>query len=159
MPAIPEIMRDFRIPYGAATWIFSAYLIAAAVMTTIAGKLSDLYGKKKVLLILLALSATVIAFLMARTFIEAGIPENLSQIAAAFAVSVIPLAAFVAMERKAESALLNLRLPKDRDLLPSYVILPASGITMYLAYSSIAQLVRSPSPLGFGGSAADAANS
>src|SRR5437763_16433971 len=55
LPAIPEIMRDFRIPYGTAAWIFSSYLIVAAVMTPIAGKLSDRYGKKKILLVLLSL--------------------------------------------------------------------------------------------------------
>ena len=53
LPAIPEIMKDFRISYGTAAWIFSSYLIVAAVMTPIAGKMSDLYGKKKVLLILI----------------------------------------------------------------------------------------------------------
>jgi len=53
LPAIPEIIQDFKIPYGMAAWIFSAYLIVAAVMTPIAGRLSDLYGKKKVLLALL----------------------------------------------------------------------------------------------------------
>src|SRR5919197_5399757 len=55
LPAIPEIMQDFKIPYGTAAWIFSAYLIVAAVMTPIAGKMSDLYGKKKILLALLTL--------------------------------------------------------------------------------------------------------
>src|SRR5438132_11058959 len=53
LPAIPEIIKDFNIPYGTAAWIFSAYLIIAAVMTPVAGRLSDLYGKKRVLLILL----------------------------------------------------------------------------------------------------------
>ena len=48
-------MKDFSIPYGTAAWTFSAYLIVAAVMTPIAGKMSDIYGKKKVLLILLTL--------------------------------------------------------------------------------------------------------
>lgn len=55
LPAIPEIMQDFNIPYSTAAWIFSAYLIIAAVMTPIAGKLSDIYGSKKVLLTLLVL--------------------------------------------------------------------------------------------------------
>src|ERR671929_943196 len=55
LPAIPEIMQDFSISYGTAAWIFSSYLIVAAVMTPIAGKMSDLYGKKKVLLVLLTL--------------------------------------------------------------------------------------------------------
>ena len=53
LPAIPEIIKEFKIPYGTVAWIFSAYLIVAAVMTPVAGRLSDLYGKKKVLLMLL----------------------------------------------------------------------------------------------------------
>jgi len=55
LPAIPEIMKDFRVPYALAAWIFSGYMIVAAVMTPIAGKLSDIYGKKKVLLTLLVI--------------------------------------------------------------------------------------------------------
>src|SRR5881628_2015235 len=58
LPAIPEIIQEFKITYGTAAWIFSAYLIVAAVMTPVAGRLSDLYGKKKVLLTLLAISIT-----------------------------------------------------------------------------------------------------
>lgn len=55
LPAIPEIMQDFSVPYSISAWVFSAYLIVAAVMTPIAGKLSDIYGSKRVLLVLLAL--------------------------------------------------------------------------------------------------------
>ncbi|HYJ01829.1 MAG TPA: MFS transporter [Nitrososphaeraceae archaeon] len=62
LPAIPEIMKDFNIPYNMAVWVFSAYLIVAAVMTPISGRLSDIYGKKKILLILLVLyTAAIIA--------------------------------------------------------------------------------------------------
>lgn len=62
LPAIPEIMKDFNIPYNTAIWVFSAYLIVAAVMTPISGRLSDIYGKKKVLLTLLILyTAGIIA--------------------------------------------------------------------------------------------------
>ena len=43
LPALPEIIGEFNISYGTAAWIFSAYLIVAAVMTPIAGRLSDLY--------------------------------------------------------------------------------------------------------------------
>ena len=289
LPAIPEIMRDFRVPYGTAAWLFSAYLIVAAVMTPIAGRMSDIYGKKKVLLVLLilyaaatasgafansisfllatriiqgvglaavpaafsllrdmfppaklaiavgvfgsaysagsvigllagasiiqdfgwhatflfivpfaalvtlliarfikenkqlaydglewkigkrhtpldikgalALSATIIAFLLALTLIESGIrSDNLPQIAIAFAASAISLGVFVAVERRTVAPLLDLRLLKDKILLPSYIIVMASGVTMYLAYPSIVQLVRSPIPLGFGGDAVAAAN-
>jgi MFS family permease len=294
LPAIPEIMQDFSISYGTAAWIFSSYLIVAAVMTPIAGKMSDLYGKKKILLVLLtmyvvgiaaggfadnisfllasriiqgvglaavpaafsllrdtfppaklaiavgvfgsmysagsvvgllagatiiqsfgwhstffaivpfaaavtlmiakfvkenkgqliapvntqernmgkkraapsidmkgalALSATIIAFLMALTLVETGInSETLPQIGVAFVVSAISLAVFVIIERRIALPLVDLRLLKDKTLLPSYIILMATGITMFIAYPAIVQLVRSPVPLGFGGDAVDAAN-
>jgi MFS family permease len=293
LPAIPEIMQDFGISYGTAAWIFSSYLIVAAVMTPIAGKMSDLYGKKKVLLVLLtiyaagiaaggfadnisfllasriiqgvglaavpaafsllrdtfppaklaiavgvfgsaysagsvvgllagatiinsfgwhftffsivpfaaavtiiitkfvkenkgqlpisvntqesadkkrvspsidlkgalALSTTIIAFLMALTLVQTGInSQTLPQIGVAFVVSVISLAVFVIIERRIASPLVDLRLLKDKTLLPSYIILMVTGITMFMAYPAIVQLVRSPMPLGFGGDAVDAAN-
>lgn len=291
LPAIPEIMKDFSISYGTAAWIFSAYLIVAAVMTPIAGKMSDIYGKKKVLLVLLtiyaagitaggfadnisfllasriiqgvglaavpaafsllrdtfppaklaiavgvfgsaysagsvvgllagasiihsfgwhftffsivpfavavtimiakfvkenkqqlvalsqqstgrhrtspsidmkgaaALSATIIAFLMALTLIQTGIDsKTLPQIGVAFIVSAISLTVFVMVERRVTVPLVDLRLLKDKTLLPSYIILMVTGITMFMAYPAIVQLVRSPMPLGFGGDAVDAAN-
>jgi MFS family permease len=304
LPAIPEIMKDFKVPYAIAAWIFSGYMIVAAVMTPIAGKLSDIYGKKKVLLTLLAiyiagtavggfannisfllvirmvqgvglaavpaafsllrdtfppaklavavgvfgsaysggsvvgllagasiihnigwhstfffiapmaafvavmitkfvkenkeeeqeqlllhsmtnthnennhnkllasssppridikgavaLSANTAAFIMALTLVQTGgIAGNLKGIAAAFVVSIISLSVFVIIERRTNSPLLDFRLLRDKTLLPSYLILVAIGITMFMAYPSIVQLVRSPVPLGFGGNAIDAAS-
>ena len=296
LPAIPEIIQNFNIPYATAAWIFSAYLIVAAVMTPVAGRLSDLYGKKKVLLILLtiyiaglaaggfadnisfllatriiqgfglaavpaafsllrdtfppaklaiavgvfgsaysagsvvgllagasviqnfgwhatflaivpfsalvtlmiykfvkennreqdqsspakvpkvtsdkkrvsfsidikgvlALSATITSFLMALTLIQTGITsENLPQIATAFVASAISLSVFVILERRIVPPFLDLRLLRHKILLPSYILLIAAGITMFMIYPTIVQLVRSPIPLGFGGDAVDAAN-
>src|SRR5215210_3284899 len=54
LPAIPDFIRDFNIQYNTSSWILSSYLIAGAVMTPIAGRLSDIYGKKKILLIVMA---------------------------------------------------------------------------------------------------------
>src|SRR6266508_782785 len=85
LPAIPEIIRDFNIPYGTAAWIFSAYLIVAAVMTPVAGRLADLYGKKKVLLTLLAI---YIAGLTA-----GGFADNISFLLASRIIQGVGLAA------------------------------------------------------------------
>ena len=46
LPAIPELVKDFKIAYNTSSWILTAYLITGAVMTPIAGKLSDIYGGK-----------------------------------------------------------------------------------------------------------------
>src|ERR671922_126337 len=282
LPAIPEIMKDFSISYGTAAWIFSAYLIVAAVMTPIAGKMSDLYGKKKILLILLtmyaagiaaggfannisfllasriiqgvglaavpaafsllrdtfppaklaiavgvfgsaysagsvvgllagatiiqnfgwhatflaivpfsalvtlmiskfvkennseqdqssparvpegtsnkkrvssfsidikgilALSVTITSFLMALTLIQTGITsENLPQIATAFVASAVSLSVFVILERRIVPPFLDLRLLRHKILLPSYILLIATGVTMFMIYPAVVQLVRS----------------
>ena len=58
LPAIPDFIRDFNISYNTSSWILSLYLIAGAVMTPIAGRLSDIYGKKKILLIVMAVYST-----------------------------------------------------------------------------------------------------
>src|SRR5919206_882595 len=54
LPAIPDFIHKFNISYSTSSWLLSAYIIAAAVMTPIGGKLSDIYGKKKILLIIMA---------------------------------------------------------------------------------------------------------
>jgi MFS family permease len=53
IPAIPDLVKDFNIPYNTTAWILTAYLIAGAVATPIVGKLSDIYGKKRILLLVM----------------------------------------------------------------------------------------------------------
>jgi len=53
LPAIPDIIKEFNISYNTSSWILSAYLISGAVSTPVAGKLSDIYGRKKMVLIIL----------------------------------------------------------------------------------------------------------
>jgi MFS family permease len=55
LPAIPDLIRDFGITYNASSWILASFLITGAVMTPIAGRLSDMYGKKKMLLIIVGI--------------------------------------------------------------------------------------------------------
>ena len=53
IPAIPDFVEEFGVSYSASSWMLSAYIIAAAVMTPIAGRLSDIHGQKKILLIII----------------------------------------------------------------------------------------------------------
>lgn len=46
----PAIQRDFHIPTALYAWITTAYLVANVVMVPVWGKLSDLWGRKRVLL-------------------------------------------------------------------------------------------------------------
>jgi MFS family permease len=53
LPAIPDIIKEFNISYSTSSWILTSYLIAGAVMTPIGGKLSDMYGRKKMVMIIM----------------------------------------------------------------------------------------------------------
>ena len=292
LPAIPEIMKDFNIPYNTAIWVFSAYLIVAAVMTPISGRLSDIYGKKKVLLVLLLLytvgiiaggftnsistllisrivqgvglaavpvafsilrdvfpveklsiaigvfssaysagsvlgllfgasiiqsfgwhatffliapvaaivttiiatfvpsrkspqqqsvksietidkeqknnkidikggiflSITITTFLIGLTLLETGGISNSALVLSSFGISSLSLGIFIAIEKKTKFPLIDLTMIKHKIILPSYILLILTGITMFLIYPTIVQLVRTPQPIGFGGDAIAAGN-
>ena len=53
VPAIPRLINDFGITYSISSWILSSYLISGAISVPIAGKLSDIYGRKKILMIVM----------------------------------------------------------------------------------------------------------
>jgi MFS family permease len=55
LPAIPDIIREFDITYGASSWVFASFIISALISTTIVSKLSDAYGRKLILLLVLTI--------------------------------------------------------------------------------------------------------
>ena len=283
LPAIPDFVRDFGISYSTSSWLLSAYIIAAAVMTPIAGRLSDIYGKKKMLLIVMAiytvgviagrfatniefmlfaralqgvgmamfpiafgiireslpekkfataqtifsstfpagaiiglvggaviiqnfgwqatflvilpiaialwivilkfmhipgpalpendhtpvdksidikgtllLAVTIVSFLSGITFLES--KETGYYVAGLFSISVISLVAFIIIEKKAHQPLLDLSLMKSRNFLPPTMILMLVFLSIFTVYLTVPVMVRSPTPLGFGGDALTVAN-
>src|SRR4051794_19485954 len=57
-PALPEIQRQYGADPSSAAWILTGYLLAASVATPIVGKLGDLFGRARVLtLVLIAFAA------------------------------------------------------------------------------------------------------
>lgn len=53
-PAIPYIAEDFQISQALSSWVMTAYMVSGAVMTVIMGRLADLLGAKKMLMIMMA---------------------------------------------------------------------------------------------------------
>ncbi len=57
IPSISSIARDLHVSELDATWGLTSYLISGAVLTPIAGRLGDMFGKRRVLLWVLWLTA------------------------------------------------------------------------------------------------------
>jgi EmrB/QacA subfamily drug resistance transporter len=56
-PALSTFQRELDTSTAWATWILTGFLVAAAVMTPILGRLGDQFGKKRVLIVSLSLFA------------------------------------------------------------------------------------------------------
>ncbi|MCF6467830.1 MFS transporter [Nonomuraea sp. MG754425] len=54
VPAIGLLQRELDTTPGWASWIISAFLLSSAVLTPLLGRMGDLYGKRRVLLAVLA---------------------------------------------------------------------------------------------------------
>src|SRR3954463_7673886 len=52
-PALPHIQSSLGITEAAVTWTLTAYLVSASVMTPIIGRLGDMFGKKRLLMVTL----------------------------------------------------------------------------------------------------------
>jgi len=53
IPGIPNIQKDLVTTQTVASWITSAFLIVGAAVSPLFGKLGDIFGKKKILLVVL----------------------------------------------------------------------------------------------------------
>jgi EmrB/QacA subfamily drug resistance transporter len=78
-PALPEIQRELHASPTAVAWILTGYLLSASVLTPIVGRLGDMFGKERTLVIslgvlgagtLLAALATSIEVLIAGRVIQ-----------------------------------------------------------------------------------------
>jgi EmrB/QacA subfamily drug resistance transporter len=88
-PALPDITRQFGTTTSSSSWVLTGYLLSASVFTPLAGKLGDLFGKGRVLtLLLLSFAAGSLVAGLAET-IEVVIAGRIMQGAAG---GVFPLA-------------------------------------------------------------------
>ncbi len=98
VPLIGELPRLLDTTASNATWVITATLLAAAVATPISGRLGDLYGKRRVMLVC---SALLVA----------------GSLVCALATSVVPMIAGRALQGAA-MGLVPLGISAMRDLLP-----------------------------------------
>jgi EmrB/QacA subfamily drug resistance transporter len=53
-PVLPTIQRDLHTSTGTVTWVLTAWLLAASVATPLVGRIADMIGKDRALLVALA---------------------------------------------------------------------------------------------------------
>jgi EmrB/QacA subfamily drug resistance transporter len=88
-PALLTIQHDLKTTTAGAAWILTAYLLSASVMTPIAGRLGDMFGKKRALVVVLIVLAAGTALAAVATTIGVMITARVIQGAGG---AVFPLA-------------------------------------------------------------------
>ena len=53
VPALPDLMRGLHTDQSGVTWTLTAYLVSAAVFTPLVGRLGDIFGKRRLLVVAL----------------------------------------------------------------------------------------------------------
>jgi EmrB/QacA subfamily drug resistance transporter len=109
IPAVPAIAADLN-GFGHLAWIVSAYLLTSTAMTPIYGKLSDIYGRRKLLLVALAIFAA--------TSVLCALAASLWQLVAARALQGIGGAGLMAM---AQAAIADVVSPRERGRYQGYM--------------------------------------
>jgi len=57
VPSLPNIISEFNLSYSLSPWILTTYLIVGAVMTPVTSSLAEIYGKRKILLVVMGVCA------------------------------------------------------------------------------------------------------
>jgi EmrB/QacA subfamily drug resistance transporter len=53
LPALPDIQHALHTSVNAVSWVLTAYLLSASIATPVIGRLGDMYGKKRLLVVVL----------------------------------------------------------------------------------------------------------
>src|SRR4029079_542053 len=78
-PALPELEREFNANASSIAWLWTGYLLPAWVATPIIGKLGDLYGRAKVLTLVLLVFAVGSAICALATTLPILVPGRVVQ--------------------------------------------------------------------------------
>lgn len=115
VPALPSIQRTMDASTSQGAWIITGFFVSSAALTVIAGRLGDMFGKRRVMLTILGLfgiGALICALASSVTMVIAG------RVVMGAAGGVFPLA----------YSLLGDQLPRDRAAFGMGVISSAFGL-------------------------------
>lgn len=109
IPAVPSIASDLN-GFGHLAWIITAYLLTSTVATPIYGKLSDIYGRRALLL------PAIVLFVVASML--CGFATSLFQLIAARALQGLGGAGLLSM---AQAAIADVVSPRERGRYQGYM--------------------------------------
>ena len=109
IPAVPAIAGDLQA-FGHLSWIVTAYLLTSTAATPLYGKLSDIYGRRA--LLLPALVLFIIASMLC------GFSQTLPQLIASRALQGLGGAGLMAM---AQAAVADVVAPRERGRYQGYL--------------------------------------
>ncbi len=61
-PALPILVKDFHTNYDRLSWIITAYILSGTVSAAIFGRLADIYGKKRIFVLLAFIYTIAVSF-------------------------------------------------------------------------------------------------
>ncbi len=108
-PALPVLRSDFNTNYDNLSWIITAYILSGTASSALFGRLADIYGKKKIFVILSTVYTLAVAF--------GGFAQNLPEFIVIRAVQGLGMGMF-----PIAYAMLYDQVPKERLALAQGIV-------------------------------------
>ena len=108
-PALPVLVKFFDTNYDQLSWIITAYILMGTVSAAIFGRLADIYGKKRIFVLLAGIYTLAISF--------GGFATTLPQFIAIRAVQGLGMGMF-----PVAYALLNDQVPRENLALAQGIV-------------------------------------
>lgn len=108
-PALPVLRNDFNTNYDNLSWIITAYILSGTASSALFGRLADMYGKKRIFIILSVVYTVAISF--------GGFAQNLVEFIAIRAIQGVGMGMF-----PIAYAMLYDQVPKERLALAQGIV-------------------------------------
>jgi len=165
IPAIPELMRALDTDESGVTLTLTGYLVAAAVFTPLMGRLGDMFGKRRLLVISLLAFATgsVVAAVRGALVLAVGLVLRLIAISQAphlgwgsartlvlIGAGLAILAFWVVLERRTPQPLADIEALAKTPVLMTNIATLLVGFGMFGSSILIPTLAQAPTSTGYG---------
>lgn len=162
-PAMSTIARDLNVSTADASWILTAYLLSASVLTPVLGRLGDMIGKRRLgmrespvrkpgrldVLGTAILSISLVSLLLAISKGQAWGWASASTVSL-LAVGVVTMILFVVVELRVGEPLVDMRLMKIRGVWATDLVALILGFAMFGSFLLVPTLLQLPAATGYG---------
>ena len=162
IPVLARIQLEFDTSQSTVTWVLTAYLLSASICTPLLGRVGDVVGKKRILVVALtalavgslgAALAPSIGWLIALLLALSEGNEwgwGSPRILGLFALAVLAAAAWIRVETRVPVPMIDMKMMRRRGVWTTNLVAAFVGFGMFASFGFLPQFLQTPESAGYG---------